>query len=204
MGCASPSVAGYKSDVSADFTVPDAYIRHIRDGLQRKDGSVTDVPTKAKPVGMYTLDREDMEWLRQHRTFGATGNPQYRITEDVFERMIYIMDHASSEGNDRLATLEDIQEAFVKRLNMRNPSDDESGIVRDAMEQIFAYWQSKRKKLKRPLCRMFWPATQADDPDPHEVFRPREKTGYKLRKHHVKSNGSLYNLERKRCNWKHI
>ena len=36
-------------------------------------------------------------------------------------------------------------------------------------------------KLNKPLIRRFWPAVPVDDPNPHHVFRPREKERYKLR-----------------------
>ncbi|KAI9919579.1 hypothetical protein PsorP6_017780 [Peronosclerospora sorghi] len=48
---------------------------------------------------------------------------------------------------------------------------------------VYAYWATKRQKLRRPLLRRFWPQTPLNDTNPHSVFRPRKKERYKLRKH---------------------
>ncbi len=50
------------------------------------------------------------------------------------------------------------------------------------IHQVYNYWVAKRSKLKKPLLRRYWPATSASDPNPHQVFRQRDKEKRRLRK----------------------
>ena len=47
---------------------------------------------------------------------------------------------------------------------------------------IHGHWVEKRRQIGKPLLRQFWPTTPLSDTNPHNVFRPREKEGYRLRK----------------------
>ncbi len=48
---------------------------------------------------------------------------------------------------------------------------------------IHGYWLAKRARMRKPLLRRYWALVSANDSNPHVVFRPRERAGYKLRKH---------------------
>ena len=54
--------------------------------------------------------------------------------------------------------------------------------ARSVITEVYTYWVNKRSKLRKPLLRRYWPVTNANDTNPHLVFRPREKEKYKLRR----------------------
>ena len=54
--------------------------------------------------------------------------------------------------------------------------------VRVVISEVYNHWVNKRSKLRKPLLRKYWPVTASNDTNPHQVFRPREKEKYKLRK----------------------
>ena len=56
------------------------------------------------------------------------------------------------------------------------------------LPSVYKYWLEKRDLMKKPLCRKYWPQTQATDNNPHLTFRPRDKEKYRLRKQHRKND----------------
>ena len=70
---------------------------------------------------------------------------------------------------DRVIHVGEAEDLLVRELHL-NPSNS-SQIVQD----IYHRWLDRRNDLTKPLIRRFWPPTPVDDPNPHLVFRPREK-----------------------------
>lgn len=64
---------------------------------------------------------------------------------------------------------------------------------------LHSYWIGKRTQRKKPLLRRFWPRTALSDTNPHSVFRPREREGYKLRRQRRNDREGLASLERRRA-----
>ena len=50
------------------------------------------------------------------------------------------------------------------------------------IKQVYTYWVSKRKRLKKSLLRRYWTPTTTDSFDPTMVFRQRDKEKRRLRK----------------------
>jgi len=61
-------------------------------------------------------------------------------------------------------------------------------ITAKIVPEIYHYWLNKRDKLRKPLCRRYWPQTPAVDCNPHLTFRPRDKERYRLRKQQRKND----------------
>ncbi len=194
--------------VKADFVQPNCYIRYREP--KENSGAITgfkDLHT-ADPVE-YDLSLEDMNWLRAHHKYGENGDPRFRISETLFERMLYLLElHCGKE--DRIITVKEAENIFVERLKLYRPSAAERKHISphnmhtsNAVSIVYKYWMDRRNKLQKPLLRRFWAPTSIENQNPHMVFRPREKERYRLRKNRrndadalIKSQHMLDNLEK--------
>lgn len=159
-------VPGYEERLGATFKPPSNYIRRRNLSVQEEEERVE-----------YDLRYEDMEWLRTHPRFGERADPRERLDEDSLEKMIDLMEKdAGSLG--RMIT----QKQAEQTLSVRMPQLRKD-ILFKVLPDVYTYWVQARQRLKKPLLRRFWPVTSVQDTNPHNVFRPREKERYKLRRH---------------------
>ena len=150
-----------------------------------------------------------MKWLRSHHKYGENGDPRFRISETLLERMLYLLElHCGKE--DRIITVKEAEDIFVERLKLYRPSVAERKHISphnmhtsNAVSVVYKYWMDRRNKLQKPLLRRFWAPTSIENQNPHMVFRPREKERYRLRKNRrndadalIKSQHMLDNLEK--------
>ena len=157
----------------------------------------------------YNLSLEDMKWLRSHHKYGENGDPRFRISETLLERMLYLLElHCGKE--DRIITVKEAEDLFVEHLKLYRPSAAERKHIAphnmhtaNAVSIVYKYWMDQRNKLQKPLLRRFWTPTSIENQNPHMVFRPREKERYRLRKNRrndadalIKSEHMLDNLEK--------
>eukprot|EP00948_MAST-09A_sp_MAST-9A-sp1_P004131 g4131.t1 len=126
----------------------------------------------------YHLSFEDEQWLKKHPIYGENGDPRYHLEKDIFERMIWVLE-ISSGLSDKMVLFPEALHLFVKEFNLRTAGT----IARDLTSTVYNYWRAKRERIHKPLMRQFWPQTDPDNQNPHEVFRSRKEEGqYKLRR----------------------
>ena len=153
----------------------------------------------------YVADAEDENFLQKKSKFGAaaaakaaekkadgegktssrkTPLPAPQLPLETFERMLDLLEKET--GFDAIITVHQAEKYFLSKLPELLDIFPTSGrgvvTLKQVLQDVYAYWVSKRSKLKRPLLRHYWPVTSSDDTNPHLVFRPREKEKYKLRK----------------------
>lgn len=188
------NVTSYERDVPATYQLPRAYVRHCRPSETEVENTVE-----------YNLDEEDEIWLENQPLFGlkinrrksgdnAHGNTVLKpiLTLTIFERMIDVLEKAT--GFDTIITLNQAEHLILGKIpsilrvfpsshvNKGEQKKKDIVTVKTVVDSIYNYWVQKRSKLKKPLLRKFWPVTATNDTNPHQVFRPREKEKYKLRK----------------------
>ena len=156
------TVPGYEQQVKDDFVLQSAYIRHKRDresDLQRET--------------LYNLVHEDKEWLRNNPLIGPSGTIA-RITPEVLEEMLDVFAkenqlRSRSKTNTRATlTQADAEEILLTRLRLVGPASAK------VAAEVRSYWESKMRKLKKSLLRMYWPKTSESDNNPHHTFRAME------------------------------
>lgn len=72
---------------------------------------------------------------------------------------------------------------LINLARLINPLSSSFTCLVQMGQHVYQYWNSKRTKMKKSLLRDYWPVTASNDTNPHNVFRPRDKEKYKLRKH---------------------
>jgi len=180
------NVEDYEKNVSLDYEIPTAYLRHIKPSNEG-----------ALKIVEYNADAEDELWLKDHPAHESKYNYQDDLhapslfytpclTLCLFEAMMDLMEQTT--GFETIIRLEQAEKLFVAKLSDANfrPGKMNSPETREAchkiIKDVYDYWVAKRCKLRKPLLRKFWPTTATNDTNPHMVFRPREKEKYKLRK----------------------
>ena len=173
--------------VAADFQQTTSFIRY-REPKENTGEIAGFAELKTAPPVELNLSLEDMKWLRSHPKYGENGDPRFRISENLFERMLYLLELTCGK-EDRIITVKEAEDIFVDKLKLYRPSAAEkkhllpqSLHTTNAVAAVYKYWMSKRNQLSKPILRRYWPPTLAEDINPHMVFRPREKERYRLRK----------------------
>eukprot|EP01029_Cantina_marsupialis_P001809 TRINITY_DN1162_c0_g5_i1.p1 TRINITY_DN1162_c0_g5~~TRINITY_DN1162_c0_g5_i1.p1 ORF type:complete len:973 (-),score=260.56 TRINITY_DN1162_c0_g5_i1:278-3196(-) len=170
-------VEDYKNFIKPSFKRNAPFIRH----------SVTYDQKKQRVE--YFCTKEDFSWLMQHPKGLQPDAHGFRISIDVFETIIDRLERAS-------ATEQVIPQYIAIDVAHRVCTTWSRSEVQRVMSELYPYWIQKREKLRKPLLRRFWPATACGNPDPHQVFRPRDKEqgGYRLRKNRQGQHENLLRL----------
>ena len=170
------TVQDYKHEVSGGYKPP----RHF---IKNKPMFYNDKPDLDDPEKMdYSMDYRDMQWLSKHRLYGENGDPRYRITNVLFEKIIYLLEFECDLQN-KVINEQEAQDCLVKHL----------GLVRSPCIEIYRYWLNKRTLNQKPLLRRFWPVTATGDINPHMVFRPRDELSIRGRlRRNRKNDASAY------------
>ncbi|TDH68856.1 hypothetical protein CCR75_005265 [Bremia lactucae] len=190
-------VPTYDISVPADFDVPTSYVRF--QALPRDENVVGfEVMGPETQKVEVDLDLEDMKWLRHHSKYGLDGDPRYQLSQEQFAQMLDALEKASALLNPNVMTLAEAEDVFAKRLGMHKTP------LNRVTCDVYAYWATKRQKLRRPLLRRFWRQTPLNDTNPHAVFRPREKERYKLRKHRKNDLEGFRKLQQLRVDFERV
>ncbi|ANQ10211.1 Uncharacterized protein PCOAH_00038900 [Plasmodium coatneyi] len=158
------------------FEKPAHYIRYelYKDqvtGIKLTDGSIIH----------YDLLKEDELFLQ---SLNASINIQ--VNDEDFCKLIDKFEKLTgySENKEEINLKDAIKAAGDLKINLK------SNVVKD----IHTFWKSKRKRLGRPLLRMFWNNSQNILPH-YSVFRSRVKEKMTLRKHKKKNSEIILKMQ---------
>ncbi|CRH02419.1 conserved Plasmodium protein, unknown function [Plasmodium relictum] len=150
------------------FEKPSHYIRYelYRDqvtGIKLSDGTIIH----------YDLLKEDELFLQNLNSYLniEVNNEDFSKLIDKFEKLT-----GKSDNKEEINFKDALKAASELKITYK------SSVIKD----IYSYWKNKRKKLGRPLLRMFWSNSQNSLPH-YSVFRPRVKEKMTLRKHKKKN-----------------
>ncbi|KAI4834726.1 hypothetical protein MKS88_005405 [Plasmodium brasilianum] len=158
------------------FEKPTHYIRYelYRDqvtGIKLSDGCIIH----------YDLLKEDelfLESLNSYLNIHVNEEDFCKLI-DKFEKLT-----GNSENKEEINFKDALKAAVDLKINYK------TNIIKD----IYTYWKAKRKKLGRPLLRMFWNNSQNILPH-YSVFRSRVKEKMTLRKHKKKNSEIIVKMQ---------
>ncbi|KJP88205.1 hypothetical protein AK88_02152 [Plasmodium fragile] len=158
------------------FEKPSHYIRYelYKDqvtGIKLTDGSIIH----------YDLLKEDEIFLQS-----LNSSINIQVNDEDFCKLIDKFEKLTgySENKEEINLKDAIKAAADLRITLK------SNVVKD----IHTYWKSKRKRLGRPLLRMFWNSSQNILPH-YSVFRSRVKEKMTLRKHKKKNSEIILKMQ---------
>ena len=118
-------------------------------------------------------------WLSKAK---FAGEKEMRfLTHEAFETIINVFERHT--GLSREPIPQSHADRLVAETLKWTPT-----LTAKLLPDVYAYWLRKREKLRKPLCRKYWPQTPAADNNPHLTFRPRDKERYRLRKQQRKND----------------
>ena len=165
------TVQDYKHEVSGGYVPPVHYIRN-------KAVFYTNEPDLDDAHKMdYSMDYRDMQMLSKHELYGDNGDPRYRITKELFEKILYLLDWECDRLN--------------KVISEKEASDclgHHIGLMHTPSIELYRYFLEKRFANQKPLLRRFWPVAALEDQNPHMVFRPRDELSMKTRLRRSRKN----------------
>ncbi|SBT47551.1 hypothetical protein, conserved in Apicomplexan species [Plasmodium ovale wallikeri] len=158
------------------FEKPTHYIRYelYRDqvtGIKLSDGTIIH----------YDLLKEDELFLESLNSY-----LNIQVNEEDFCKLIDKFEKLTghSENKEEINLKDALKAAVELKINYK------SNIIKD----IHTYWKAKRKKLGRPLLRLFWNNSQNILPH-YSVFRSRVKEKMTLRKHKKKNSEIILKMQ---------
>ncbi|EUD68855.1 hypothetical protein C922_00543 [Plasmodium inui San Antonio 1] len=158
------------------FEKPSHYIRYelYKDqvtGIKLTDGSIIH----------YDLLKEDEQFLQS-----LNSSINIQVNDEDFCKLIDKFEKLTgySENKEEINLDDATKAASDLRINLK------SNVIQD----IHTYWKNKRKRLGRPLLRMFWNNSQNILPH-YSVFRSRVKEKMTLRKHKKKNSEIILKMQ---------
>lgn len=124
-------------------------------------------------------------WLKSHAKFGEASDSATRLSLDLFERVIDVLEKEAGQLK-QVPPLSQAEVVVAERTGLQR-----SG-ANSTLDDIYGYWKRKRERLKKPLLRRFWPPTQEGNADPHATFRQRSKERYRLRRTRRSDDNDAY------------
>ena len=113
--------------------------------------------------------------------FAKYPDEKNKFNLDKLETAINIFERANGTVRDTLP-----QAAALKAITEKSGFDQLT--IMKLTQDMYKYWVNKRDKVGKPLCRRYWPPTLANDTNPHQVFRVRDRERYKLRRQHRRND----------------
>eukprot|EP00899_Mesostigma_viride_P025452 jgi/Mesvir1/6091/Mv00807-RA.1 len=174
-------VESYEQDYPKDFKHPDSYLRFSR------------VRTDNAEYIEYDLDEVDEDWLA-HFNADRKQLPPERLEvmiwklELLAQRMLekqllqrekdaLLAGIPSSGGlaKDQITFPLPTKEAALEMLQSLRGGTGQPAVRHSVLSAVYDYWIERRNKAGKPLLRRLQPPPAVTDPNPFNVFRPREK-----------------------------
>ncbi|KAK7295786.1 hypothetical protein RJT34_18698 [Clitoria ternatea] len=150
----------YERDYSRTFAQPNSYLRAR--GARAELGEFVE----------YDLDNEDEDWLLEF-------NKERKIlTPEMFESLIFkleVLDHKARERAGLITSTQGSPIPVQLSLDAAIEALHAQSIKFTAIQSAYDYWKEKRERWQKPILRRLQPPPPANDTNPYNVFRPREK-----------------------------
>eukprot|EP01034_Spumella_vulgaris_P030038 gene30038-37188_t len=154
------------------FSVDSQSSEEIDTSVTQKIGDEVDVSID------YVMDSSDKQWVAGLIKIEYGKEMQKHITCAAFETIINILERYTA-FSVHAVPLVHATKLIGEQLSTWNTT---SPIIAAVLARVYTYWQEKRTKIGKPLCRRYWPQVASSDCNPHQVFRTRDKERYRLRK----------------------
>ncbi|KAK7340961.1 hypothetical protein VNO77_21680 [Canavalia gladiata] len=150
----------YERDYSCTFSQPNSYLRAR--GARAEIGEFVE----------YDLDNEDEDWLLEF------NNERKILTPEMFESLIFkleVLDHKARERAGVITPTLGSPIPVLLRLDAAIEAIQAQSIKYTVIQYAYDYWKDKRERWQKPILRRLQPPPPANDTNPYNVFRPREK-----------------------------
>ncbi|XP_057545032.1 uncharacterized protein LOC130824158 [Amaranthus tricolor] len=181
------AVDTYERDYLRSFCQPTSYIR-ARGARAELDEFVE-----------YDLDIEDEEWLQEF------NRDKKKLTHAKFENLLFkleVLDHKARERAGFIMTTLGSSVPVFLSIDAAAEALYSLPTKYAVLESVYWYWKEKRERWQKPILRCLQPPPPANDTNPNNVFRPREKvhkvhsTRMQRRENNVKSFEKLRHVRR--------
>ncbi|KAK7272973.1 hypothetical protein RIF29_14018 [Crotalaria pallida] len=150
----------YERDYSCTFSQPNSYLRAR--GARAEIGEFVE----------YDLDNEDEDWLFEF------NEERKLMTPETFESLIFkleVLDHKARERAGLITPTLGSPIPVLLRLDAAIEALQAQPIKYAIVQSAYDYWKEKRERRQKPILRRLQPPPPANDTNPFNVFRPREK-----------------------------
>ncbi|OIW17564.1 hypothetical protein TanjilG_08842 [Lupinus angustifolius] len=150
----------YERDYSCTFSQPNTYLRAR--GAWAEIGDFVE----------YDLDNEDEDWLLEF-------NEERKImTPEMFESLIFKFEVLDLKARERAGLITPTLGSPIPvllRLDAAIEVLQAQPVKYAIIQSVYDYWKEKRERWQKPILRRLQPPPPANDANPFNVFRPREK-----------------------------
>ncbi|KAK8956515.1 hypothetical protein KSP39_PZI000035 [Platanthera zijinensis] len=153
-------VETYERDYSRTFSQPSSYLRGR--------GARAEVCDFVE----YDLDNEDEDWLQD------LNNERKILSPEKFESLLFKLEVMDYKTRERAGVLQPTFSSPVPVLLQLDAAAEvlqRQSLQLGVIQSVFNYWKSKRESWQKPILRILQPPPPANDTNPYNVFRPREK-----------------------------
>ncbi|KAM7258487.1 hypothetical protein ACFE04_014228 [Oxalis oulophora] len=150
----------YERDYSQTFNQPNSYLR--AGGTRAELGDFIE----------YDLDNEDEDWLQEF------NRDEEILMPEKFETVLFKLEVLDFKARERAGVIAHILGALVPVLLQRDAAYEVvqvHSISYSVFQSVYNYWKEKRERWQKPILRRLQPPPPANDTNPFNVFRPREK-----------------------------
>ncbi|KAL9230860.1 hypothetical protein vseg_006155 [Gypsophila vaccaria] len=150
----------YERDYSPSFCQPTSYMRAR--GARAELGEFVE----------YDLDIEDEEWIRE---FNKESNI---LLPEKFENLLFKLEVLDYKARERAGVISQTLGSPIHahlQLDTAVEALKAQPVDHAVLESVYAYWREKRERWQKPILRRLQPPPPVNDPNPYNVFRPREK-----------------------------
>eukprot|EP00924_Labyrinthula_sp_SR-Ha-C_P008196 snap_masked-scaffold_11-processed-gene-5.45-mRNA-1 protein AED:1.00 eAED:1.00 QI:0/0/0/0/1/1/2/0/749 len=204
--------SSFETTVKANFTdltsTTERKRPYLKSGMGIMDPSLFDLPNQsnssmlinnAEVSPLYELRDSETKWLKELNE--SEMCKEYKLSEKFLSILLTFLENAtkteipitqqtaihllrvesaeSSKVIDEFLIFNKIKGAVLKDQGIIKKVRDK---LQQIAEKVYELWIKIRQEINKPLLRIYWPKTLANDQNPELVFRVREKERYRLRK----------------------
>jgi len=128
-------VSTYEQDITPTFKVPTSYVRAKKRTLAELNDT-----TFANNKVEFESSNGDLAWLSAHPRYGIKGDPRYRLSIAVFEKMVTLVE-ITCAVQDRIISVSEAEDIFIRELHL-NPTN-----ATDVTQDIYSHWIQRRNEV---------------------------------------------------------
>lgn len=177
-------VETYERDYSRTFSQPSSYLRGR--------GARAEVCDFVE----YDLDNEDEDWLQDFNI-----ERKNILSPEKFESLLFKLEVLDYKTRERAGVLQSTFSSPVPvllQLDAAAEALQKQSMQLGVIQSVYNYWKSKRESWQKPILRILQPPPPANDTNPYNVFRPREKAHRLHTRRMQRRENNVYSFEKLR------
>ncbi|KAJ6845231.1 enhancer of polycomb-like protein 2-like [Iris pallida] len=144
----------YERDYTCTFSQPNSYLRGR--GARGELGEFVE----------YDLDSDDEDWLQEF------NNEKRILSPEKLEALLCKLEVLDHKTRERAGVIPTFGVPVPVYLQLDAAAE---ALQTQSVRFVYNYWKAKREQWQKPILRRLQPAPPANDTNPYNTFRPREK-----------------------------